>query len=43
MFQNMDIRKDIKLDLLSQISKEASEYFKRELPGIVYKTGTIPL
>ena len=43
MFQNMDIRKDIKLDLLSQISKEASEYFKRELPGIVYKTGAIPL
>jgi len=43
MFQNMDIRKDIQLDVLMQISKEASDYFKRELPGIVYKTGTIPL
>src|SRR5664280_2382151 len=30
MFQNMNIRNDIKLDKLIEIAKEASEYFKRE-------------
>ena len=24
------------------IAKEAAEYFKRELPGVIYKTGKIP-
>lgn len=42
MFQNMDIRKDIKIGILSQLSKQASEFLKRELPGVIYKTGTIP-
>ena len=42
MFQNMNIRNDIKLDKLIEIAKEAAEYFKRELPGVIYKTGKIP-
>ncbi|HEY5122412.1 MAG TPA: hydroxymethylglutaryl-CoA lyase [Ignavibacteria bacterium] len=41
MFQNMDIRKDIKIEVLSQLSKQASEFLKRELPGVIYKTGII--
>jgi hydroxymethylglutaryl-CoA lyase len=42
MFQNMNLRNDIKLEKLITISKEAAEYFKRELPGVIYKTGAIP-
>jgi hydroxymethylglutaryl-CoA lyase len=42
MFQNMNIRNDIRLDNLIAIAKEAAEYFKRELPGVIYKTGKIP-
>jgi hydroxymethylglutaryl-CoA lyase len=42
MFQNMNLRKDIKLDKLIGIAKEAADYFKRELPGVIYKTGRIP-
>jgi len=39
MFQNMNLRKDIQLDKLIAIAKEAAEYFKRELPGVIHKTG----
>lgn len=42
LFQKMNLRNDIKLDNLIAISKEAAEYFKRELPGVIYKTGRIP-
>jgi len=42
LFQKMNLRTDIKLDNLITISKESSEYFKRELPGVIYKTGGIP-
>jgi hydroxymethylglutaryl-CoA lyase len=42
MFQNMNLRNDIRLDKLIAIAKEAEEYFKRELPGVIYKTGKIP-
>ena len=41
LFQKMDLRNDIKLDNLIAISKEAAEYFKRELPGTIYRTGKI--
>jgi len=43
MFQRMNLRKNIDIDKLIQISKETSEFFKRELPGVIYKTGMIPL
>jgi hydroxymethylglutaryl-CoA lyase len=42
MFQNMEIRKDIDIEKLRMVSKEASQFLKRELPGIIYKTGVIP-
>jgi hydroxymethylglutaryl-CoA lyase len=42
MFQNMNLRNDIRIDKLIDIAKEAAEYFKRELPGVIYKTGKIP-
>jgi hydroxymethylglutaryl-CoA lyase len=42
MFQKMNLRKDVQLDKLIAIAKEAAEYFKRELPGVIYKTGKIP-
>ena len=41
LFQQMSLRNDIKLENLIAISKEAAEYFKRELPGTIYKTGRI--
>ena len=41
LLQNMNLRNDIKLEKLIAISKEASEHFKRELPGTIYKTGRI--
>lgn len=41
LFQKMNLRNDIKLDNLIAISREAAEYFKRELPGVIYKTGRI--
>ncbi|NCQ17849.1 MAG: hydroxymethylglutaryl-CoA lyase [Ignavibacteria bacterium] len=41
LFQKMNLRSDIKLENLVAISKEAAEYFKRELPGTIYKTGRI--
>jgi hydroxymethylglutaryl-CoA lyase len=42
MFQKMNLRNDIQLDKLIAIAKEAADYFKRELPGVIYKTGKIP-
>jgi hydroxymethylglutaryl-CoA lyase len=42
MFRNMGIRKDIDIEKLRLLSKETSEFLKRELPGIIYKTGVIP-
>ena len=42
MFQRMNLRNDIQVDKLIAISKEGAEYFKRELPGVIYKTGKIP-
>ena len=42
MFQKMNMRNDIRLDSIIEISKEAAEYFKRELPGVIHKTGGIP-
>lgn len=41
MLRRMGIRKDICLDDIIAVTKDAAEYFKRQLPGIVYKTGPI--
>jgi hydroxymethylglutaryl-CoA lyase len=42
MFRKMNLRNDIDIEKLRTISTEAAEYFKRELPGVIYKTGMIP-
>lgn len=41
MFQNMGRIKHINIDALNDVAKSISEYFGRELPGYVYKTGSI--
>ncbi len=40
--QHMNLRNDVKLDQLVEIAKDASRFFKRDLPGMIYKTGVIP-
>ncbi len=42
LFQRMGLRTDIRLDPLVHLAEEVSEFFGRELPGSVYKTGPIP-
>ncbi|KAB2878110.1 hydroxymethylglutaryl-CoA lyase [bacterium] len=41
MIQKMNMRQDIKLDTLIAIANDASVYFRRDMPGTVYKTGPI--
>lgn len=41
MLHRMDIRKDINLDDIIAVTKDAEDYFKRQLPGVIYKTGPI--
>jgi hydroxymethylglutaryl-CoA lyase len=42
MLQRMDLRHDIKLDGLIEVAADIARFFVREMPGTVYKTGTIP-
>lgn len=37
MFKSMDLRNDIKLDKIIDVSADAEEFFKRELPGNLHK------
>ena len=39
--QRMDLRKDIKLDLLLNVARQVSAFFDRELPGFILKSGSI--
>jgi hydroxymethylglutaryl-CoA lyase len=41
MLNRLGIRKDIKIDTLIEIAKEAEEFFKRELPGKVHRIGVL--
>ena len=41
MFNNFGIKKEIKIDSLIELAKMVSVHFNRELPGYVYKTGSI--
>lgn len=41
MLQRMRLRKNIDLDCLISASRDAEKFFKRELPGMVYKIGSI--
>jgi len=40
--QRKGLRTDIDLAKLIEISKDVAEFFGREMPGLVYKTGPIP-
>jgi hydroxymethylglutaryl-CoA lyase len=39
--QRMGLRKDIRLDLLLDVARQVGAYFKRELPGLILKSGSI--
>lgn len=39
--QRMGLREDIRLDVLIDVARQVSEYFKRELPGFILKSGSI--
>jgi len=41
MFRRMGLRKDIKTEKFIDLSKEAEEFFKREMPGKVYRMGVL--
>jgi hydroxymethylglutaryl-CoA lyase len=41
MLQGMDLRDDIKLDLLIDLANDMARFFGREMPGMVHKVGTI--
>jgi hypothetical protein len=42
MLQRTNRRTDIHLDPLIEIANEAAQFFGRELPGVLHKTGPIP-
>jgi hydroxymethylglutaryl-CoA lyase len=42
MLQRMDLRLDVRLGRLIEVARDVAEYFEREMPGTVYKTGPIP-
>jgi hydroxymethylglutaryl-CoA lyase len=41
MLHRMGLRKDIDVNKISHVSNDATKFFKRELPGVVYRTGEI--
>jgi formyl-CoA transferase len=41
-FHCMNLRQDIRLTPIIETSKQASVFFGRDLPGVIYKTGPIP-
>jgi hydroxymethylglutaryl-CoA lyase len=43
MLQRMGQRHDVRLDTLIEIAADIARFFKREMPGTVYRTGTIPV
>jgi hydroxymethylglutaryl-CoA lyase len=41
MFRNMGFRRDVKLDQIVDVARDMEKFFGRELPGTVYRTGTL--
>ncbi|MGA2297142.1 MAG: hydroxymethylglutaryl-CoA lyase [FCB group bacterium] len=39
--QNMEMRKDIEIENIINVTKEGCDFFKKELPGFIYKSGPI--
>jgi hydroxymethylglutaryl-CoA lyase len=42
MLQHMGIRRDVRLDGLTSLAGAVAGHFGRELPGLIYRTGSIP-
>src|SRR5512144_915351 len=42
LLQRIGQRRDVSLDSLIEVAKEAEQFFDRQLPGIVHRTGPIP-
>jgi len=42
MLHRMDLRMDVKLDALLAVAQDVAAFFNRDMPGMVYKTGSIP-
>ncbi len=42
-FHRIGRREDIRLEPLIDVAREAADFFHRELPGRIYKTGPIPM
>lgn len=40
-FQRMGIRKDVKLEAIISVARDAAAFFNRELPGVIMKNGSI--
>ena len=43
MFRTMGLRRDVKLDKLVGVAQDIAKFFGREMPGMVYRTGTLEL
>jgi hydroxymethylglutaryl-CoA lyase len=43
LLQRMNLRRDIQLDRIIEVAKDASQFFQRDLPGTIHKTGPIPI
>jgi hydroxymethylglutaryl-CoA lyase len=41
MFRTMGFRRDVKLDQLVSVAQDIAKFFGREMPGMVYRTGTL--
>ena len=42
MLQRMGLRKDVRLATLIAVAQDVAAFFNREMPGMVYQTGSIP-
>ena len=42
MLQRIDLRPDIKLDVLIDLAKDAARFFGRDMAGRLWKTGPVP-
>lgn len=42
MLHRMQLRTDVKLDELLAVARDVAAFFNRDMPGMVYRTGSIP-
>jgi hydroxymethylglutaryl-CoA lyase len=42
MLQRAGQREDIAIDRIIAVAKDAEEFFRRELPGVIHRTGVVP-